>query len=148
MLQGRWLREISARLLEVDLTDRIAEVAIRRCYVRPQRGCLDNPDHVAIVIHSYRWRLSLTEGESKYDDLEKKIAMSPVITVPTISMEGDANGAPHYPDDTTYREKFSGKYEYRVIKGGIGHKLPQDAPQALPKRLSIFLGPDPSNIRL
>jgi len=82
------------------------------------------------VVHSYRWRLSLTEGESKYDDLEKKIAMSPVITVPTISMEGDANGAPHYPDDTTYREKFSGKYEYRVIKGGIGHNLPQEAPQA------------------
>jgi pimeloyl-ACP methyl ester carboxylesterase len=93
-------------------------------------AAFDNPDHVAIVIHSYRWRLSLTEGESKYDDLETKIAMAPVITVPTISMEGDANGAPHYPDDTTYREKFSGKYEYRVIKGGIGHNLPQEAPQA------------------
>jgi pimeloyl-ACP methyl ester carboxylesterase len=93
-------------------------------------AAFDNPDHVAIVIHNYRWRLSLEEGESKYDDLEKKIAMAPVITVPTISMEGDANGAPHYPDDTTYREKFSGKYEYRVIKGGIGHNLPQEAPQA------------------
>jgi pimeloyl-ACP methyl ester carboxylesterase len=94
-------------------------------------AAFDNPDHVAIVIHSYRWRLSLTEGESKYDDLEKKIAMSPVITVPTISMEGDANGAPHYPDDTTYRAKFSGKYEYRVNKGGFGINLPQEAPQAL-----------------
>jgi pimeloyl-ACP methyl ester carboxylesterase len=93
-------------------------------------AAFDNPDHVAIVIHSYRWRLSLAEGESKYDDLEKKIAMAPVITVPTISMEGDANGAPHYPDDTPYRKKFSGKYEYRVIKGGIGHNLPQEAPQA------------------
>ncbi len=93
-------------------------------------AAFDNPDHVAIVIHNYRWRLSLVEGESKYDDLEKKIAMAPVITVPTISMEGDANGAPHYPDDTPYRKKFSGKYEYRVIKGGIGHNLPQEAPQA------------------
>ena len=93
-------------------------------------AAFDNPDHVAIVIHSYRWRLSLAEGESKYDDLEKKIAMAPVITVPTISMEGDANGAPHFPDDTPYRGKFSGKYEYRVIKGGIGHNLPQEAPQA------------------
>ena len=93
-------------------------------------AAFDNPDHVAIVIHNYRWRLSLAEGESKYDDLEKKIAMAPVITVPTISMEGDANGAPHYPDDTPYRKKFAGKYEYRVIKGGIGHNLPQEAPQA------------------
>ena len=93
-------------------------------------AAFENPDHVAIVIHSYRWRLSLAEGESKYDDLENKIAMAPVITVPTISMEGDANGAPHFPDDTPYRGKFSGKYEYRVIKGGIGHNLPQEAPQA------------------
>ena len=93
-------------------------------------AAFENPDHVAIVIHSYRWRLSLVEGESKYDDLENRIAMAPVITVPTISMEGDANGAPHFPDDTPYRGKFSGKYEYRVIKGGIGHNLPQEAPQA------------------
>jgi pimeloyl-ACP methyl ester carboxylesterase len=93
-------------------------------------AAFDNPDHVAIVIHNYRWRLSLAEGESKYDDLEKKIATAPVIAVPTISMEGDANGAPHFPNDTPYRGKFSGKYEYRVIKGGIGHNLPQEAPQA------------------
>ena len=93
-------------------------------------AAFDNPDHVAIVIHNYRWRLSLAEGELKYDDLEKKIAMAPVIAVPTISMEGDANGAPHFPNDTPYRGKFSGKYEYRVIKGGIGHNLPQEAPQA------------------
>ena len=93
-------------------------------------AAFDNPDHVAIVIHNYRWRLSLAEGESKYDDLEKKIAMAPVIAVPTISMEGDANGAPHFPNDTPYRGKFSGKYEYRVIKGGIGHNMPQEAPQA------------------
>jgi pimeloyl-ACP methyl ester carboxylesterase len=90
----------------------------------------ENPDHVSIVIHNYRWRIGLAEGESKYDDWEKRIAAGPVITVPTISLEGDANGAPHYPDDGAYRNKFSGKYAYRVIQGGIGHNLPQEAPQA------------------
>ncbi len=89
----------------------------------------DNPDHVAIVIHNYRWRLSLAEGERQYDDLEKRLAEGPVITVPTITLEGDANGAPH-PDDTSYRNKFSGKYAHRIIKGGVGHNLPQEAPQA------------------
>jgi pimeloyl-ACP methyl ester carboxylesterase len=89
----------------------------------------DNPDHVAIVIHNYRWRLDVAEGEAKYDDLEKKLAMFPVIGVPTITMEGDANGAPH-PEPAAYRNKFSGKYSSRVIKGGIGHNLPQEAPQA------------------
>jgi pimeloyl-ACP methyl ester carboxylesterase len=89
----------------------------------------DNPDHVAIVIHNYRWRLDLAEGEAKYDDLEKKLAMFPVIGVPTITLEGDANGAPH-PEPAAYRNKFSGKYSSRVIKGGIGHNLPQEAPQA------------------
>jgi pimeloyl-ACP methyl ester carboxylesterase len=87
----------------------------------------DNPDHVAIVIHNYRWRLGLAEGESKYDDLEKKLAASPVITVPTITLEGDANGAPH-PDPAAYAKKFSGKYESRIIPGGIGHNLPHEAP--------------------
>ena len=89
----------------------------------------DNPDHVAIVIHNYRWRLDLAQGESKYDDLEKQLAESPVIAVPTITMEGDANGAPH-PDPSAYRGKFSGKYSHRLIKGGVGHNLPQEAPQA------------------
>ena len=89
----------------------------------------DNPDHVAIVIHNYRWRLDLAEGEAKYDDLEMKLAMFPVIGVPTITLEGDANGAPH-PEPAAYRNKFSGKYSSRVIKGGIGHNLPQEAPQA------------------
>ncbi len=89
----------------------------------------DNPDHVAIVIHNYRWRLGLAEGEAKYDDLEKRLAESPVITVPTITLEGDANGAPH-PDAEAYRKKFSGRYAYRLIKGGIGHNLPQEAPRA------------------
>jgi len=90
----------------------------------------NNPDHVSIVIHNYRFRLGLAEGESRYDDLEKRIAASPIIAVPSISLEGDANGAPHYPDESAYRNKFSGKYAFRLIQGGIGHNLPQEAPQA------------------
>ena len=89
----------------------------------------DNPDHVAVVIHNYRWRIGLAEGEKRYDDLEKRLAVAPVITVPTITLEGDANGAPH-PIDSAYRGKFSGKYAYRLVSGGVGHNLPQEAPQA------------------
>jgi pimeloyl-ACP methyl ester carboxylesterase len=89
----------------------------------------DNPDHVAIVIHNYRWRLGLAEGETQYDGLEKQLAAGPVIAVPTITLEGDANGAPH-ADSSAYRAKFAGKYEHRTITGGIGHNLPQEAPQA------------------
>ena len=89
----------------------------------------NNPDHVSIVIHNYRWRLALAEGESKYDDLEKRLAAAPVITVPTITLEGDANGAPH-PDPGAYAKKFSGRYSHRNIAGGVGHNLPQEAPQA------------------
>jgi pimeloyl-ACP methyl ester carboxylesterase len=92
-------------------------------------AAFDNPDHVAIVIHNYRWRQGLADGERKYDDLEKRLAESPVITVPTITMEGDANGAPH-PEPSTYAKKFSGRYAHRTIRGGIGHNLPQEAPQA------------------
>jgi pimeloyl-ACP methyl ester carboxylesterase len=92
-------------------------------------AAFDNPDHVAIVIHNYRWRLGLAEGEAKYDDLEKRLATSPVITVPTITLEGDANGAPHL-DPSAYAKKFSGRYANRVIKGGVGHNLPQEAPKA------------------
>jgi len=92
-------------------------------------AALDNPDHVAIVIHNYRWRLGLAEGEAKYDDLERQLAQGPVITVPTITLEGDANGAPH-PDASTYAKKFSGKYSHRIITGGVGHNLPQEAPKA------------------
>jgi pimeloyl-ACP methyl ester carboxylesterase len=88
-----------------------------------------NPDHVAIVIHNYRWRLNLAKGESKYNDLEMKLTEGPVIRVPTITLEGDANGAPH-GDPASYAKKFMGKYEHRTIKGGIGHNLPQEAPQA------------------
>ena len=92
-------------------------------------AAFDNPDHVAIVIHNYRWRLGLAQGEAKYDDVEKQLAAAPVISVPTITMEGDANGAPH-AEPSAYAKKFSGKYSHRTISGGIGHNLPQEAPRA------------------
>ncbi|SDD52219.1 Pimeloyl-ACP methyl ester carboxylesterase [Cupriavidus sp. YR651] len=88
-----------------------------------------NPDHVAVSVHNYRWRLGLAEGEAKYDDVEKRLATGPTIGVPTITMEGDANGAPH-PPPGAYRSKFTGKYEHRDLTGGIGHNLPQEAPTA------------------
>jgi pimeloyl-ACP methyl ester carboxylesterase len=94
----------------------------------------DNPDHVAIVIDNYRWRLGLAPGERKYDDLEKRLAEFPVITVPTITLEGDANGAPH-PDPGSYAKKFSGKYANRIVTGGVGHDLPQEAPQEFAKAI-------------
>ncbi len=87
---------------------------------------------MAISIHNYRWRLGLAKGEAKYDALEARLATFPVIGVPTITMEGDANGAPH-PDPASYAKRFSGKYEHRLISGGIGHNLPQEAPQAFAK---------------
>jgi len=93
---------------------------------------LDNPDHVSIVIHNYRWRLDLADGERKYDDLEKRLAAGPAIHVPTITLEGDANGAPH-PDPSAYASKFSGKYAHRNITGCVGHNLPQEAPQTFAK---------------
>lgn len=89
----------------------------------------DNPDHVAITIHNYRWRLGLVQGESQYDALEKRLAAGPAIGVPTITMEGDANGAPH-PDPASYAKKFTGRYAHRTITGGVGHNLPQEAPKA------------------
>jgi pimeloyl-ACP methyl ester carboxylesterase len=93
---------------------------------------LDNPDQVSIVIHNYRWRLGLADGEPEYDDLERRLARGPVITVPTITLEGDANGAPH-PDSSSYANKFSGKYAHRIVRGGIGHHLPQEAPRPSPR---------------
>jgi pimeloyl-ACP methyl ester carboxylesterase len=92
-------------------------------------AAFDNPDHVDIVIHNYRWRLGLAEGEEKFDPLERRLAEFPAITVPTITLEGDANGAPH-PDPSAYAKRFSGRYEHRLVTGGIGHNLPQEAPQA------------------
>jgi pimeloyl-ACP methyl ester carboxylesterase len=92
-------------------------------------AAFDNPDHVAVAIHNYRWRLNLAKGEARYDELEKRLAAFPDIAVPTITMEGDANGAPH-PEPGAYAKKFSGKYSHRLITGGIGHNLPQEAPQA------------------
>jgi pimeloyl-ACP methyl ester carboxylesterase len=97
-------------------------------------AAFDNPDHVAIAIHNYRWRLGLAQGEAKYEEYEQKLAAAPVITVPTITMEGDANGAPH-PDPGAYAKKFTGKYAHRDIAGGIGHNLPQEAPEAFAKAM-------------
>lgn len=88
-----------------------------------------NPDHVAIVIHNYRWRLGLAEGETRFDAAEAKLATAPTVSIPTITMEGDANGAPH-PAPKLYRAKFTGPYEHRLVTGGVGHNLPQEAPAA------------------
>ena len=98
-------------------------------------AAFDNPDHVAIVIHNYRWRLALAEGEPKYDDLEARLAKLPAIAVPAITLEGDANGAPH-PDPSAYVSKFTGRYEHRTITGGVGHNLPQEAPQAFAQAIA------------
>jgi pimeloyl-ACP methyl ester carboxylesterase len=92
-------------------------------------AAFENPDHVAVVIHNYRWRLGLAEGEAKYDALEDQLARASVISVPTITIEGDANGAPH-PPASAYASKFSGRYEHRLVAGGVGHNLPQEAPKA------------------
>ena len=89
----------------------------------------DNPDHVEIVMHNYRWRLGLADGEAHYGDVEKRLADAPNISVPAITLEGDANGAPH-PDPSAYAAKFDGPYTHRTLKGGIGHNLPQEAPDA------------------
>jgi pimeloyl-ACP methyl ester carboxylesterase len=92
-------------------------------------AAFDNPDHVDIVIHNYRWRIGVADGESRFDDVEARLATSPTISVPTITMEGDANGAPH-PEPAAYRAKFTGHYEHRLVAGGVGHNLPQEAPEA------------------
>jgi pimeloyl-ACP methyl ester carboxylesterase len=89
----------------------------------------DNPDHVDVVVHNYRWRLGLADSDPRYDEVEARLAAAPSINIPTITLEGDANGAPH-PEASAYAQKFSGKYEHRIITGGIGHNLPQEAPQA------------------
>jgi pimeloyl-ACP methyl ester carboxylesterase len=92
-------------------------------------AAFENPDHVDVVIHNYRWRLGLAEGEHEYDELETRLAAAPRISTPTITLEGDANGAPH-PEPSMYANKFSGRYEHRTLTGGIGHNLPQEAPEA------------------
>ena len=91
-------------------------------------AAFDNPDHVAIVIHNYRWRLGLAAGQPEFDELERRLAGGPPIDIPTITMEGDANGAPHPPAEA-YRAKFTGRYEHRLVAGGVGHNLPQEAPE-------------------
>ncbi|MCF0092993.1 alpha/beta hydrolase [Micromonospora sp. NPDC049114] len=92
-------------------------------------AAFDNPDHVDVVIHNYRWRLALADGEPQYDEVEKRLAGKPKITVPSITLEGDANGAPHL-DPGVYGKQFTGRYEHRTVGGGIGHNLPQEAPRA------------------
>ncbi len=94
----------------------------------------DNPDHTSIVIHNYRWRMGIALGEPKYDEYEQKLASAPSIIVPTITLEGDANGAPH-PDSKDYAKMFTGKYAHRLIQGGVGHNLPQEAPEAFAKAI-------------
>ena len=88
---------------------------------------LENPDHVDIVIHNYRWRLGLADGDPRFDEVEAQLATAPAVGVPTITLEGDANGAPH-PDASAYASKFTGAYEHRAVTGGVGHNLPQEAP--------------------
>jgi pimeloyl-ACP methyl ester carboxylesterase len=102
-------------------------------------AAFNNADHVDIVIHNYRWRLGLAEGERKFDEFEKQLAQAPVISAPTITMEGDANGAPH-PEPSAYAKKFSGRYEHRLLTGGIGHNLPQEAPQAFAQAIVDIAG--------
>jgi len=92
-------------------------------------AAFDNPDHVDVVISNYRWRLAMADGEPQFDDLERRLAEAPAIAVPTITLEGDANGAPH-PEPDTYAARFTGKYAHRTVTGGVGHNLPQEAPQA------------------
>jgi pimeloyl-ACP methyl ester carboxylesterase len=98
-----------------------------------------NPDHVAIVIHNYRWRLGLAQGEAKYDAMEARLAAAPPVTIPAITLEGDRNGAPH-PAPEAYRAKFTAAYEHRTITGGIGHNLPQEAPQAFARAVLDISG--------
>jgi pimeloyl-ACP methyl ester carboxylesterase len=102
-------------------------------------AAFDNPDHVAVVIHNYRWRLGLAEGDPRYDEFEKRLAAGPDITVPTITLEGDANGAPH-PEPSAYASRFSGRYSHRTIRGGIGHNLPQEAPRAFTQAVRDVAG--------
>ena len=123
------LRAVPTRLQPADLAPRVAALDVRRRDLRASARAFDNPDHVNIVIHNYRWRLGLADGETQYDALERRLAAAPTIAVPTITLEGDANGAPH-PPASAYANKFVGKYAHRVIAGGIGHNLPQEAPRA------------------
>ena len=123
------VRPLPARLRQAHLADRLAQWTFDDATFDRSAAAFDNPDHVAIVIHNYRWRLGLADGEAQYSELERRLAQGPVIGVPTITLEGDANGAPH-PDPSAYAGKFTGAYSHRTIQGGIGHNLPQEAPEA------------------
>ena len=124
------VRAIPPRVLKAHLADRLAASGdFDDATFDRSAASFDNPDHVDIVIHNYRWRLGLADGDPRYDEVEARLAAAPAISVPTITLEGDANGAPH-PEASAYAQKFSGKYEHRIITGGIGHNLPQEAPHA------------------
>jgi pimeloyl-ACP methyl ester carboxylesterase len=123
------IRQIPAGVFEADLQLASRKWAFDEDTFNRSAPAFDNPDHVDIVIHNYRWRLGLARGEAKFEELEERLATGPTITVPTITLEGDANGAPH-PEPGSYSKKFSGKYQHRTIAGGIGHNLPQEAPRA------------------
>jgi len=124
------LRAVPARLCQAHLQSASPKWDFDDATFERSAAAFDNPDHVSIVIHNYRWRLGLAEGESHYDELEQRLAAGPNITVPTITLEGDANGAPH-PDASSYARKFSGSYAHRIITGGVGHNVPQEAPPGL-----------------
>jgi len=99
---------------------------------RRTASSFDNPDHVAIVIDNYRWRLSLTKGEPRYDALEEKLSHSPPITVPSITIASDFDGAA--ADGAGYAQRFVGPHEHRILKG-IGHNVPQEAPEPFARAL-------------
>ncbi|MDT0542890.1 MULTISPECIES: alpha/beta fold hydrolase [Streptomyces] len=88
-----------------------------------------NPDYAAIVIHNYRWRLGLATGDPRYDGLEERLARRPVIGVPTVTLDGERDPFTPAGDGAMYRDKFSGPYAHRTLKG-IGHNVPQEAPEA------------------
>jgi pimeloyl-ACP methyl ester carboxylesterase len=123
------IRQVPARVREADLADGSPQWNFDDATFARSAGSFENPDHVDIVIHNYRWRLGLAESEAEYDELERRLASAPDLSVPAITLEGDANGAPHV-DPGSYAGKFSGPYSHRTIDGGIGHNLPQEAPQA------------------
>ena len=124
-----WLQKVQARFRQIIWQIASPKWEFDDAVFDRSAAAFDNPDHIDIVVHNYRWRLGLAEGEPKYDGLEQRLAEAPIITVPTITLEGDLNGAPH-PDPGSYAGKFSGKYAHRTIEGGVGHNLPQEAPQA------------------
>ncbi|MGK5731946.1 alpha/beta fold hydrolase [Streptomyces sp. URMC 124] len=92
-------------------------------------AAFENPDYAPIVIHNYRWRLSLAEGERRYEPYEKRLAARPVVTVPTVTLDAERDPFTVPGDGSAYRDRFAGPYDHRTLKG-IGHNTPQEAPEA------------------